>query len=817
MSSLGEHWFSLQEWEPHDFQRRTWQQMAKGHSGLLNAATGFGKTMGVWFGILQHYYDKVLKQKNKEQAKAASAKLHSIWITPLRALSKDIYHATNKVSDDLGIDYTVALRTGDTSAADRRRQKTKAPHGMITTPESIHVLLASKGYSDYFSGLSVVVVDEWHELMGSKRGVQVELALSRLKALNPNLIIWGISATIGNLEQARHILLGSDNKGVLVRSQLDKRIDIQTLFPDVLEKFPWAGHLGLKLAEKVIPVIEQANSTLIFTNTRAQAEIWYQHLLQIAPDMAGRMALHHGSISEELRLWVEDALHRGILKVVVCTSSLDLGVDFRPVDTVIQVGSPKGVARFLQRAGRSGHQPGALSTIYFLPTHSLEIMEAASLKYAVREGQLESRIPYIRSFDVLIQYLVTLAVSDGFHADQIYDEVIRTHCFESITREEFNECLRMITHGGRTLDAYEEFHKVVLLDGLYRVTSRAVAHRHLLSIGTIVNDAMMQVKFLSGKYLGSIEEWFISRLKPGDTFWFAGRNLELVAIQHMQVMVRASQRKKGQIPSWQGGRLPISANLGAALRHSLKEAHYSGRKKKSAEISFLSGLFEEQSKRSYLPEESELLIEYIHTRYGYHLFVYPFEGKLVHEGMAAVLAYRLSKIKKATFSIASNEYGFELLCDEPIPIAEDNLDELFTAGHLQDDIQQGVNTTEMAKRRFREIAGIAGLIFQGFPGRQQKTKHLQANSGLFFSVFEDYDRDNLLLRQAYDEVFTFQLEMARMHEAFERIETHRKVLMQTDRMTPFSFPVFAESFREKYSNEDWQSRLEKLKKQLEDQ
>jgi len=813
MNELAEHWFEQKQWEPYDFQRETWEQMAKGKSGLLNAPTGFGKTMAVWFGVLAHYYLKAeptLKDKRKKN------KLHCLWITPLRALSKEIHNATNQVSIDLGVDYRIGLRTGDTLVTERNKQKTNPPHALITTPESVHIMLAINGYTDYFEKLSVIVVDEWHELMGSKRGVLIELALSRLKALNPKLMIWGISATIGNLKQAKAILLGNNNVGTLVRAELDKRIRVQTILPDTLENFPWAGHMGLKLAEKVLPLIQSGNSTLLFTNTRAQAEIWYHHLLSIAPDLAGAMALHHGSLSQEIRNWVENALHEGTLKVVVCTSSLDLGVDFRPVDTVIQVGSPKGVARFLQRAGRSGHQPGALSTIYFLPTHSLEIMEGASLKYAVAKGMVEDRYPFIRSFDVLIQYLVTLAVSEGFKPETIFSEVIKTHCFESISREEFDDCLLLILKGGRTLDAYEEFHKVEIEDGLYKVKDKKIALRHRLSIGTIVSDSMMQVKFQSGKYLGSIEEWFVSRLNPGDTFWFSGRNLELIAVKYMQIIVRASTKKKGKIPSWMGGRFPISANLGAALRHTFKEVHYKSEEKKSPEIQFLQPLFNEQSRRSYLPKENELLLEYVHTKYGYHLFVYPFEGKFVHEGMAAVLAYRLSQIKKSTFSIATNEYGIELLSDEPIPISQDILGELFSTKDLHLDIQRGINTIEMARRQFREIAGISGLVFKGYPGKQIKTKHLQANSGLFFSVFEDYDKDNLLLRQAYDEVFTFQLEIVRMTAAFQRIETHKRVLKVLHNLTPFSFPLFTESFRQKYSNEDWLSRIEKIKKQLEE-
>lgn len=779
--------------------------MHQGKSGLLNAPTGFGKTYAIWFGIINHFY----KQKKKSNKK----RVHALWITPLRALSREIHLATLRVSEQLELDYRVELRTGDTSVSARQKQKTNAPHALITTPESVHLLLASKGYSEYFSELEFVVVDEWHELMGSKRGVLVELALSRLKKLQPQLKIWGISATIGNLEEAKHILLGNDEEGVLIKAGLQKNIQIQTLLPDTLDKFPWAGHLGIKMVDKVYPVIEAHRSTLLFTNTRSQAEIWYHRLLERYPDLAGQMALHHGSLSEDLRFWVEENLHTGKLKAVVCTSSLDLGVDFRPVDCVVQIGSPKGVARFVQRAGRSGHQPGALSKIYFLPTHSLEILEGASLRYAVTNKMFEQRQPYIRSFDVLVQYMVTLAVSEGFRAEELFEEVKSTHCFETLSREEFGECLLMVTQGGRSLETYDEFRKVQVEAGLYTVKDRRIAMRHRLSIGAIVSDSMMQVKFMRGGYLGSIEESFISKLKSGDTFWFGGRLLELIKVNAMQAIVKPSKQKKGIVPSWMGGRFAITTDFATALRHTFQQVQ-ENRSSLPVELKFLKPLFEKQRHVSILPAENQLLVEYIQTKYGFHLFVYPFEGKLIHEGMAAVTAYRLSRIKQASFSIASNEYGFELLSDTGYDMEAALAKGLFSKQGLMQDINIGINVSEMARRKFRDIASIAGLVFQGYPGKPMKAKHLQANSGLFFKVFEEYDAQNLLLKEAYDEVYQFQLEYSRLQQVYQRIGDHEILFQKPDRLTPFSFPIFAESFRERYSNEDWESRLEKLKLQL---
>ncbi len=802
--NAAKEWFTKSNWKPYDFQKATWDAIADGYSGLLNAPTGFGKTYAIWFGVLQDFLSKPKKQSG----------LHCLWITPLRALSKEIYMATERVSDELKIDYTIGLRTGDTSAKERTRQKKIMPNALITTPESVHLLLASKGYGETFKNLDFVVVDEWHEQLGTKRGVQIELALSRLRAINPNLKIWGISATIGNLEEAKDILLGTyDGKQMMIRTQLQKRIDVETIIPEVIEKYPWGGHLGIKLLDQVLPIIYNSKSTLLFTNTRSQCEIWYQRLLERDPDLAGIIAIHHGSLGEDTRLWVEDALHDGLLKVVVCTSSLDLGVDFRPVDTVVQVGSPKGVARFMQRAGRSGHQPGATSKIYFLPTHSLEIVEGSALRHAIKHNEIEQRIPYIRSFDVLIQYLVTIAISDGFRADDIFNEVIQTHCYSSISREEFNWCLSFITEGGKMLDSYDEFHKVVVEEGVYKVTSRGIAMRHRLSIGTIESDTMMQVKYLGGGRIGAMEEWFISRLNPGDAFWFAGKNLELVKVKDMNAYVRKSTRKKGVFPSWQGGRFSLSSQLTETIRLKLNQHDEPG--KRDVEIDALSTLFEEQKKRSHLPHNDELLIEKIKSRDGYHVFIYPFEGRNVHEGMGALFAYRISQGRPMTFSISMNDYGFELLSDQEIPIEEALGNALFDTSNLSEDISASINITEMAKRKFRNIATIAGLIFNGYPGKQIKTRHVQASSQLFFSVFSDYEKNNLLLQQSYEEVMTFQMEQSRMMAALQRMEKQNIVIKDLTKFSPFCFPILTERFREKFSNEKLEDRVKKMLEQLE--
>jgi ATP-dependent Lhr-like helicase len=833
--------------QPFLFQLETWQHIINGESGLVNAPTGCGKTFSVFLGaiidFINHHPDDYKKIKNRG--------LQLLWITPLRALANDIGRAMEEVIGKLDLKWKVGIRNGDTSTAERAKQKKQMPEILIITPESLHLIIAQKGYAEIFSSLKIIAVDEWHELIGSKRGVQVELAVARIVNCQSSIVnrqietsdspftthhsrlsVWGISATIGNLDEASEVLLSPlKKKGVMVKAEMKKQIEVESIFPDEIEKYPWAGHLGIKLVNKILPIIHESKTTLIFINTRGMSEIWYQQLLNASPDLAGAIALHHGSVERELRDWVEENLHTGKLKAVVCTASLDLGVDFRPVETVIQVGSPKGVARFLQRAGRSGHQPDAVSKIYFLPTHSLELIEAAALKSAIKEELIESREPMLLCYDVLLQWLCTLAISDGFTEDELFKEIKTTYCYSEITGGEWQQILHHLTSGGNALQQYDEYKKVEVIDGIYRIVSRRVAMRHRLHIGTIVSEPMMKVQLLNGGFIGVIEEWFISRLTPGEVFSLAGRRLEYVSSKDMTAYVRKSNAKKSIVPSWQGGRMPLSANLGKKLRETLNmvsgewsmvngqnnnaaDSPFTIDHSPVAELTELQPLFDLQQQLSHLPKANELLIEQIETDEGFHLFVYPFEGRLVHEAMAAILAYRISRITPITFSFAMNDYGFELLSDQPIPLDDANAYELFSPENLFEDIQRSVNSTEMAKRKFRDIATIGGLIFQGMPGERKKARHLQASASLLFNVFAEYEPHNLLLRQSYNEVFAQQMEETRLRDMLNRIQRSKIIIAFPERYTPFCFPIKVDSMREDLSSEKLEDRVKRMQSEL---
>lgn len=802
-----EQWLASKNWKLAQFQHDTASAYLSGQSGLLNAPTGSGKTYALWLPILINYINST-PDHLKKQKKG----LQVIWVTPLRALAADLQRNMELACAGLNIPWKVGIRSGDTDTKERSRQKTQMPETLIITPESLHLLFAQKNNEDLFKNLHTIVVDEWHELLGSKRGVQTELALTRLRNMTPGLKAWGISATIGNLEQAKEVLLGvshSTENSVTIKAVSNKKIIVESILPDTVESLPWAGYLGINLVDKVIGIVNKSKTTLLFTNTRSQTEVWYQTIIAKYPEFSGIIALHHGSLDRELRAWVEDALHNEKLKLVICTSSLDLGVDFRPVETVIQVGSPKSVSRFIQRAGRSGHQPGADSKIYFTPTHALELIEAASLREGVNKNILEERHPIVNAFDVLAQWMVTLAVGGGFEELALFEEIKTSHAYQYIERSEWEWLLGYITTGSTSLTAYDEFRKVERDGKRYVVNSRRIAMRHMISMGTIVSDASLKVKFQHGKYIGTIEEFFISKLKPGDVFWLAGMNLEFLRIHEMTVTVKKAEKKKGIIPRWMGGRMPLSSTLSAFIRNRLSNAL--ANPNNEVELEKLRPLLELQAKRSIIPTNNQLLIEQCETREGHHIFIFPFEGRLVHEGMAVLLAYRISKLFPITFSVAMNDYGFELLSDQPVELAH-ILEEtdLFSTTDLFNDISLSLNATEMAKRKFREIAAISGLMFQGYPGKYIKTKQLQASSSLFFDVMRDYEKDNLLIKQAYQEVFEYQLEEVRMREALRRINTQEVVIKKTTKPTPFSFPIMVDRLREQLTSEKLEDRISKM-------
>ncbi len=817
---LIEGWFASHAWTPFAFQREAWRAHNAGRSGLIHAPTGNGKTLAALFGPLNEWLHSDEGVRLLEADDPTPPPLRLLWVTPMRALANDTLDSLLLPIREMGVPWTAEKRTGDTGSSAKARQRRSMPSLLVTTPESLTILLSYPEGPGLFRGLRGVVVDEWHELLGSKRGVQTELALARLRAINPGLRSWGLSATLGNIDEAARALVGvRAPEPALVRGIAPKTIEVDTLIPDTIERYPWAGHLGTKLLAQVIERIERAGVSLLFTNTRAQAEIWFREILRSRPDLIGRVALHHGSLDRDIRERVEALLrtHDSSLKCVVCTSSLDLGVDFSPVDQVIQVGSPKGVARLIQRAGRSGHQPGAVSRVVGVPTNALELIEFASARDAIESGHIESRVPVPKPLDVLTQHLVTAAMGGGFTEAELKDEVLSCYAYRDLTDREWAWAMAFDHRGGETLGAYPEFARIAPDDkqaDRWRVADRKIATRHRMAIGTITSDQAVAVKYANGRTLGTIEESFVGKLRNGDRFVFAGKPLELVRLRQMTATVKPARSSKGAIPRWGGGKMPLSTQLADAVRARIAGAGrgvFNG-----PEMDAVRPLLELQATLSRLPADDELLIETITLRDGHHMFVFPFAGRLAHEGLGAVLSLRLSRMFPASVTAVGNDYGIELLTDDPVGLDEDAWRRLLTPEGLVDDLLESVNESQLARRQFREIARIAGLTSTGYPGERVSSRQLQASSDMFFDVFSEFDPGNLLLAQARTEVVEGQLEVRRLVDALDACAGRRLVMVRPETVTPLAFGLFVEQMRATtVSSETWEQRVQRMSVEFE--
>ncbi|MDP3759165.1 MAG: ligase-associated DNA damage response DEXH box helicase [Ramlibacter sp.] len=809
MGSPVENWLAARGWQPFDFQREVWQAVAQGRSGMLHATTGSGKTYAVWLGML----DELLRRH--PPARGAEP-LRAIWLTPMRALASDTTKAIAEPLRDLAPEWTIGQRTGDTPSAERARQDRRFPTVLVTTPESLSLMLTREHAREELQGVEYVVVDEWHELIGSKRGVQAQLALARLRRFNPALVAWGLSATLGNLEEAMHVLCGKDAAPppLLVRGRIEKNLVIDTLIPPDPGKYSWAGHLGARMQQPVVDEIAKSGTTLVFTNVRSQAEIWYQLLLEARPEWAGEIALHHGSMDKATRAWVEEGLKQGTLRAVVATSSLDLGVDFLPVERVLQIGSAKGVARMMQRAGRSGHAPGRASRVTLVPTNTMEIIEAAAARRAAQAGRIEERVAPDKPLDVLVQHLVTIALGGGFREEALFEEVRTAWSYRALTRQEFDWALAFCARGGESLTAYPDYHRIAQdVEGIWRVRDRGIAKRHRLGIGTIVSDAAMQVKYMSGSNIGTIEEGFIARLRKGDCFFFAGKLLEFIRVQDMAAYVKKATRSKGTVPTWQGSKMALSTELGDAVLEMMQRAAQGDFFE--PELEAARPMLQTQARLSVIPTPGSVLVEAYRSREGFHLYVYPFAGRHVHLGLASLLAWRLARDRPNTFSMSVNDYGFELVSAEEFDLRPVVDKRVFATADLLHDVLASLNSTELAQRRFREIARVAGLVFSGYPGQPKSAKQLQASSGLFFEVFRKYDKGNLLLGQAEREVLSQELEISRLRATLARLLRRPVAFAELRHPSPMSLPLMVERFREQLTTEQLSSRLDRILRDME--
>jgi len=717
-----EAWFESQGWAPLDFQRQTWESYLAGKSGLLNVPTGSGKTYAAVLGPLA----EIISENSKG--------LQLLYITPLRAVSRDIEKSIKRPIAELGLDIRVESRTGDTSSSQKSKQRQSMPEILITTPESLSLLLTYSDHARYFKNLKCVVVDEWHELMGSKRGTQTELCLARLRKLRPELRTWALSATILNLEQAAQAVVGVNKEPALIKSNLRRPVVIKSLMPDDVDSFPWAGHMGLNMLPKLLDVLDISRSTLIFTNTRFQAERWYWAISDALPEKQRHLiAVHHSSID---------------------------------------------------RAER-------------------EEIEA---------GMVEERLLIDKPYDVLIQHLVTLACGAGFEREEIFDEIRSCLSYQHMTPGEFDWVLDLVEKGGRCLHAYPEYKKLKRESNQFVISEKRQAQRQRMQIGTITSDQNIFLRFRNGKVIGDVEERFVSWLKPGDRFFFAGRKLEFIMVKDMTAFVKPTTRKPAQIPHWGGTRMPISDMLSQYLREELSIKRDEG----SDEHRAIQPVLDAQARLSHIPMPDELLIETCDTSEGRHLFVYPFEGRFVHEGLSALWSTRLAQRQKTTFSLAINDYGLEILGPKDYPFSELFDASFFEVEQLAQDIATSLNLSELAKRQFRGISQIAGLVFKGYPRKEKTVRQLQVSSELLYDVFRKYEPDNLLLKQAERELLERQLEASRLAKSLKRLGDLRLVWRETSRPSPLGFPLMVEFLSGQLTNEDLHKRIERMKEQWAD-
>jgi ATP-dependent Lhr-like helicase len=883
-----EAWFRRKGWTPMPFQRRCWQAFLEGRSGLLQVPTGSGKTYAAVMGPIAELLAEAQKQgtisappdsrgNGHAQAKVAGAGgaqaeakgkgrqgsraetgdgIALLILTPLRALSRDLALAIREPIEAMGWPLRVGLRNGDTATAERSRQLKAPPEILITTPESLALLLSGPNTERLFGGLRAVVIDEWHELLGSKRGSQAELCLGWLRQRRPQLRTWAISATIGNLEEAARAAVGTDLEPAIISAALERSTRIRSLLPEAIDGFPWAGHLGLRMHEVLVGALDPGISTLLFTNTRNQAERWFQCLRWACPEMEGALALHHSAIDRAEREAIEAGVKEGSIRWVVCTSSLDLGVDFQPVERVVQIGSAKNLARLLQRSGRSAHRPGGCSEVVFLPTNALELLEVSAMRRGLEQGLVEHRTPPQAPLDVLLQHLTGLACGPGFEPEQEWNTVRRCWSYRALSRDDWSWCLRFLEEGGDCLGAYPRFRKLErepLAEGdgspwetdphphpkpspdasaplavdvagrpgveepfRYRVKEPAIARLHRLQIGTITADRAVTVRFVRGAVLGHVEEMFVSRLKTGDTFFFAGRGLEFVRLREMTAYVKASSKKSSTVPAWAGGQLALSDLLSHHLRQEVSRA--AAGQLDSPELLALAPLLDRQNDLSRIPGPGELLVEVCRSREGSHLYAYPFEGRFVHEGIGFLWAWRLARHQRGTITVSVNDYGFELLAPRGYPFAElfeGHGESLLAGDGLLEDLAMAINLSELCRRRFRAIAQVAGLVNNGYPGKGKSGGQLQISAALLFDVFSRHEPGNRLLTQARAEVLREQLEVERIAAALERLRAATVVLELTPRPGPLAFPLLAERLNNRMSNETVLERLARMRAEAE--
>lgn len=769
-------WFATRGWTPRPHQLAVLEAARAGESALLVAPTGGGKTLA---GFLPSLIDLQARPR---------AGLHTLYVSPLKALAADIARNLTAPVEAMALPVSIATRTGDTSSEQRRRQREAPPNLLLTTPESLAVLVSQPEAAPMFATLSAVIIDEIHALAGTKRGDQLALCLTRLSALAPAGRRIGLSATVAH-RAPLVAYVAPDGRGAGVRVievAGGAPPEIQMILPE--GRLPWAGHMGLSAAPEILARIRQAGMTIVFVNTRAQAELLFQALWKLNDDTLP-IAIHHGSLELDQRKRVEQAMADGKLRAVVATSSLDLGIDWGGVDQVLQVGAPKGVSRLLQRVGRSNHRMDEPSRAILVPANRFEVLECEAAILGVAARELDGDPPRPGGLDVLAQHILGVACAAPFHPDELFAEIHRAAPYATLTRQDFDDVLRFVENGGYALAAYERYRKLFRdAEGRLHVRTEQIARQHRMNIGTIVEEPLLKVRYAGrgGGILGEVEEYFINMLTPGDTFMFAGRLLRFLRLRETWAEVADGGDGEPKVPAYAGGRMPMTTNLADRVRGMLQDP---------ATWGAFPGPVREwlalQKACSRLPGRDDLLVETFPRGDRWYMVVYCFEGRNAHQTLGMLITRRMERFGMAPLGFVATDYVLATWsANEPLDVAR-----LFEQDMMGDDVEAWMAESSMLRRTFRNVAVIAGLIERHHPGAEKTRKQVTVNSDLIYDVLRRHQPDHILLRATRADAAGGLTDLGRIAGMLTRVQGRIRH-MALSRVSPLAVPVLLDIGRE---------------------
>ncbi|MEM6413929.1 MAG: ligase-associated DNA damage response DEXH box helicase [Pseudomonadota bacterium] len=790
-------WFKDRGWAPREHQLDCLKAAQEGKSHLLIAPTGGGKTLAGFLPPLIDLFEN-----------GSGRGVHTLYISPLKALAVDIARNVSAPVDEMGLGLNIETRTGDTPMARRQRQKTNPPDILLTTPEQVSLLLSHGDSADYFSGLKTIILDELHAIGNTKRGHLLALGIARLRKLAPDLRLTGLSATVPDPQTLIDYLTpqGTDaEEAVLIRAAGGAKANVKVLNSE--NRIPWSGHSARHAWDEVYEEIKEAGLTLVFVNTRSQAELTFQALWRLNEDNLA-IALHHGSLDVAQRRKVEAAMSRGDLRAVVCTSTLDLGIDWGDVDLVIQIGAPKGASRLTQRIGRANHRMNEPSRALMVPDNRFSVLECLAAKDAISEGALDGEPWRLGALDVLVQHIMAVACANPFDSDELYREVISASPYKTLDRPTFDRAIDFVSTGGYALRAYDRFKRIVQdQDGRYRVRNGRVAQQFRMNAGTIVEASSLNIRLSSkrgpkrpGRKLGTMEEWYFEGMEVGDTFMFAGEVLRFEGITGADVMVSRAPGEEPRIPTWGGGRFPLSSYLADRVRRMVHDPDYWPHLPDP-----IREWLELQRDRSVIPKADELLVETFPNGDRHFLVCYPFDGILAHQTLGTLITRRLERAGAQPLGFVATEYSLSVWSRKDM--GEVDMAALFDEDMLGDDLESWLANSYLMKRTFRNVAVIAGLIERRYPGQEKTGRQVTFSSDLIFDVLREHEPNHLLLQAAWSDASGGYLDLSRLSDLLARVRGRIRH-QHLDRVSPLAVPVMLEINKDPVIGEAREAMLE---------